>query len=90
MSCGQELPRQVLYYSVLDLTGGLMRRPAIKDELSEEASASIKFYHSLLWGEQFWGCYDKDEAKAEGDRRQLDVAMNRAKAELHLFAGVQG
>jgi AAA domain/UvrD-like helicase C-terminal domain/Nuclease-related domain len=44
----------------------------------------------LLWVEQFWGCHDKDEAKAESDRRQLYVAMTRAQDELHLFAGGQG
>ena len=43
----------------------------------------------LLWVEQFWGCYDKDAAKAESDRRQLYVAMTRAQDELHLFAGGQ-
>ncbi|MEN8444165.1 MAG: 3'-5' exonuclease [Cyanobacteria bacterium J06555_13] len=43
----------------------------------------------LLWVEQFWGCFDKDVAKAEGDRRQLYVAMTRAQDELHLFAGGQ-
>lgn len=43
----------------------------------------------LLWVEQFWGCYDKDTAQAEGDRRQLYVAMTRAQDELHLFAGGQ-
>ncbi|MEL7333173.1 MAG: UvrD-helicase domain-containing protein, partial [Cyanobacteria bacterium J06560_2] len=40
----------------------------------------------LLWVEQFWGCHDKDALKAEGDRRQLYVAMTRAQDELHLFA----
>ncbi len=25
----------------------------------------------LLWVEQFWGCHQKDVAKAESDRRQL-------------------
>ena len=43
----------------------------------------------LLWVEQFWGCHDKDAAKAEGDRRQLYVAMTRAQDELHLFASGQ-
>ena len=43
----------------------------------------------LLWIEQFWGCHDKDIAKAERDRRQLYVAMTRAQDELHLFAGAQ-
>jgi superfamily I DNA/RNA helicase len=43
----------------------------------------------LIWIEQFWGYYNKDEAKAEGDRRQLYVAMTRAQDELHLFAGEQ-
>ena len=43
----------------------------------------------LLWVEQFWGCGDRDAAKAEGDRRQLYVAMTRAQDELHLFAGGQ-
>jgi hypothetical protein len=43
----------------------------------------------LLWIEQFWGCCDKDAMKAEGDRRQLYVAMTRAQDELHLFAGGQ-
>ena len=44
----------------------------------------------LLWVEQFWGCCNRDVAKAEGDRRQLYVAMTRAQDELHLFAGGQG
>ena len=43
----------------------------------------------LLWVEQFWGCHDKDAAKAESDRRQLYVAMTRAQDELHLFASGQ-
>lgn len=43
----------------------------------------------LLWVEQFWGCHQKDVAKAESDRRQLYVAMTRAQDELHLFAGGQ-
>ena len=43
----------------------------------------------LLWVEQFWGCCDRDAAKAESDRRQLYVAMTRAQDELHLFAGGQ-
>ncbi|NJM98757.1 MAG: AAA family ATPase [Phormidesmis sp. RL_2_1] len=43
----------------------------------------------LLWVEQFWGCHDRDLAKAESDRRQLYVAMTRAQDELHLFAGGQ-
>jgi len=43
----------------------------------------------LLWVDQFWGCCDRDVAKAESDRRQLYVAMTRAQDELHLFAGEQ-
>ncbi|KPQ31333.1 MAG: Uncharacterized conserved protein (DUF2075)/Nuclease-related domain/UvrD-like helicase C-terminal do [Phormidesmis priestleyi Ana] len=43
----------------------------------------------LLWVEQFWGCHDRDVAKAESERRQLYVAMTRAQDELHLFAGGQ-
>ncbi|MGI8932658.1 MAG: hypothetical protein ACR2FS_01145 [Phormidesmis sp.] len=43
----------------------------------------------LLWVEQFWGCHDRNVAKAESDRRQLYVAMTKAQDKLHLFAGVQ-
>lgn len=41
----------------------------------------------VLWVEQFWNSHSPDLAKAEGDRRQLYVAMTRAQDELHLFSG---
>ena len=65
------------------------QRPGVRI-LTALSSLGLEFKAVLLlWVEQFWGCHDKDGSKAEGDRRQLYVAMTRAQDELHLFAGGQ-